>query len=176
MSRKKISLIGGGQIGQILALISAQKQLGDVVILDIPDFEGSVKGKALDLMEMRPLEGYDVNITGTSDYADIADSDVVIITAGVPRKPGMSRDDLLGINLKIISNVAENVEIFPAGLFLQPLGCSHDFKSLGINLKIISNVAENVKKYAPNAFVIVVSNPWMPSSMHFTKFPAFQRI
>ena len=67
MSRKKISLIGGGQIGQILALISAQKQLGDVVILDIPDFEGSVKGKALDLMEMRPLEGYDVNITGTSD-------------------------------------------------------------------------------------------------------------
>ena len=107
MSRKKISLIGGGQIGQILALISAQKQLGDVVILDIPDFEGSVKGKALDLMEMRPLEGYDVNITGTSNYADIADSDVVIITAGIPRKPGMSRDDLLAINVSIVKSCAE---------------------------------------------------------------------
>lgn len=140
MSRKKISLIGGGQIGQILALISAQKQLGDVVILDIPDAEGSVKGKALDLMEMRPLEGYDVNITGTSDYADIADSDVVIITAGVPRKPGMSRDDLLGINLKIISNVAENV-----------------------------------KKYAPNAFVIVVSNPLDAIVYAFYKVSGFSK-
>lgn len=124
MSRRKIALIGGGQIGGILALIATQKELGDVVILDIPDFENPVKGKALDIMELRPHDGYDVNITGTSNYADIAGADVIVITAGVPRKPGMSRDDLLDINLKIIKNVAENV-----------------------------------KKYAPDAFVIVVSNP-----------------
>ncbi len=110
MSRKKIALIGGGQIGGILALIATQKELGDVVILDIPDFENPVKGKALDLMELRPHDGYDVNITGSSNYADIAGADVIVITAGVPRKPGMSRDDLLDINLKIIKNVAANVK------------------------------------------------------------------
>ncbi len=140
MNRKKIALIGGGQIGQVLALIATQKELGDIVILDIPEFEGPVKGKALDLMELRPHEGYDVNITGTSDYADIADSDVVIITAGVARKPGMSRDDLLGINLKIIANVAENV-----------------------------------KQYAPQAFVIVVSNPLDAIVYAFYKLSGFPR-
>lgn len=140
MARKKISLIGGGQIGQILALLAAQKELGDVVILDIPQFEGPVKGKALDLMEMRPLEGVNVDIQGTSNYEDISDSDVVIITAGVPRKPGMSRDDLLEINLKIISDVATNV-----------------------------------KKYAPSAFVIVVSNPLDAIVYAFYKVSGFAK-
>jgi len=108
--RKKIALIGGGQIGQILAMLAAQKELGDIVILDIPDLEGKVKGKALDLMEMAPHGNYDANITGTKDYADIAGSDVIIITAGLPRKPGMSRDDLLDTNIKIITSVAEGVK------------------------------------------------------------------
>jgi malate dehydrogenase len=108
--RKKIALIGGGQIGQILAMLAAQKELGDIVILDIPDLEGPVKGKALDLMEMAPHGNYDANITGTSDYKDIAGSDVVIVTAGLPRKPGMSREDLLDTNIKIITKVAEGVK------------------------------------------------------------------
>jgi malate dehydrogenase len=108
--RKKIALIGGGQIGQILAMLAAQKELGDIVILDIPDLEGPVKGKALDLMEMAPHGNYDANITGTSDYKDIAGADVVIVTAGLPRKPGMSREDLLDTNIKIITKVAEGVK------------------------------------------------------------------
>jgi len=108
--RKKIALIGGGQIGQILAMLAAQKELGDIVILDIPDLEGPVKGKALDLMEMAPHGNYDANITGTSDYKDIAGADVVIVTAGLPRKPGMSREDLLETNIKIITKVAEGVK------------------------------------------------------------------
>jgi len=108
--RKKIALIGGGQIGQILAMLSAQRELGDVTILEIPELEGSAKGKALDLMEMAPHGNYDSNLTGTSDYKDIEGADVVIVTAGKPRSPGMTRDDLLGINIKIISNVAENVK------------------------------------------------------------------
>ena len=108
--RKKIALIGGGQIGQILAMLAAQKELGDIVILDIPDLEGPVKGKALDLMEMAPHGNYDANITGTSDYKDIAGADVVIVTAGLPRKPGMTREDLLDTNIKIITKVAEGVK------------------------------------------------------------------
>ena len=110
MSRKKIALIGGGQIGQILAMLAAEKELGDVVILDIPQLEGPVKGKALDLMEMAPHGNYDANIIGTSDYKDIAGADVVIVTAGLPRKPGMSREDLLDTNIKIISHVAKGVK------------------------------------------------------------------
>lgn len=110
MARKKIALIGGGQIGGILALLTAQKQLGDIVTLDIPQVEGMVKGKMLDIAESRGVGGYDVNMTGTADYADIEGADVVIITAGLPRKPGMSRDDLLDINVKIISNVANEVK------------------------------------------------------------------
>ena len=108
--RKKIALIGGGQIGQILAMLAAQKELGDIVILDIPELEGRVKGKALDLMEMAPHGNYDANIIGTKDYADIAGSDVVIITAGLPRKPGMTREDLLDTNIKIITEVANGVK------------------------------------------------------------------
>lgn len=110
MARKKIALIGGGQIGGILALLAAQKELGDVVMLDIKEKEGMCKGKMLDIAEAAAVLGFDSKITGTSDYADIAGSDVVIVTAGLPRKPGMTRDDLLDINVKIISEVAKNVK------------------------------------------------------------------
>jgi malate dehydrogenase len=108
--RNKISLIGAGNIGGELAMELARRELGDVVLLDIPDKAGVAKGKALDISQTLALEGYDSSVTGTSDYADTANSDVVIVTAGVPRKPGMSRDDLLSINLKIIRNVAENLK------------------------------------------------------------------
>ena len=108
--RPKIALVGAGQIGGIMALLCAQKELGDVVLLDIPRMEGQAKGKALDIMQGRPVDGYDAQVTGTSDYADIAGAEVVIVTAGVPRKPGMSRDDLLDINLKIIRDVAANLK------------------------------------------------------------------
>ena len=108
--RKKIAIIGGGQIGQILAMLSAQKELGDVVILDIPEYENPVKGKAMDLMHMAPHGNYDSHVRGTSDYKDIKGADVVIVTAGVPRKPGMSREDLLETNLKIIREVAKGVK------------------------------------------------------------------
>ena len=124
MARKKIALIGGGQIGGNLALIATEKELGDIVIYDIPNAEGMIKGKALDISQLAPLDGFDSNIIGTSKPEDLKDSDVVIITAGIPRKPGMNREDLLGINVKIITDVANNI-----------------------------------KTYAPNAFVIVVSNP-----------------
>ncbi|GIS56986.1 MAG: hypothetical protein CM1200mP1_09240 [Candidatus Neomarinimicrobiota bacterium] len=110
MSRPKIGLIGGGQIGGNLALISAQKKLGDVLIFDIPNVEGMVKGKALDLMQLRPHDGYDSNITGTSNWDDLKNVDVFIITAGLPRKPGMNREDLLKINLGIMKNVANNIK------------------------------------------------------------------
>ncbi|MCK4931519.1 MAG: malate dehydrogenase [Candidatus Aminicenantes bacterium] len=108
--RKKIALIGGGQIGQILAMLAAQKEMGDIVVLDIPDYVNPVKGKALDLMEMAPHGNYDANITGTSDYKDIQGSDVVIITAGKPRQAGMTREDLLSTNIKIISAVANGIK------------------------------------------------------------------
>ena len=110
MGRKKITLIGGGQIGGNLALLAAQKELGDVVIFDIPQSEGMVKGKALDLMQLRPHDGYDSNITGTSNWEDVKGTDVFIITAGIPRKPGMNREDLLGINLGIMKDVAQNIK------------------------------------------------------------------
>jgi malate dehydrogenase len=107
-SRKKISVIGAGFVGSTCAHWAAQKELGDVVLLDIN--EGSAKGKALDLFEASPVEGFDSNVTGTSSYADIADSDIVIITAGIPRKPGMSRDDLLATNAKIMKSVCNGVK------------------------------------------------------------------
>ncbi|MDZ7372734.1 MAG: malate dehydrogenase [candidate division KSB1 bacterium] len=110
MGRKKIALIGGGQIGGIAALLLAQKELGDVVILDIPEKENFVKGKALDIQESTPIGNYDCKLTATSKYEDVAGADVTIITAGVPRKPGMSREDLLEVNLKIISDVAANLK------------------------------------------------------------------
>jgi len=108
--RKKIALIGGGQIGQILAMLAAQKEMGDIVVLDTPDYVNPVKGKALDLMEMAPHGNYDANITGTSDYADIAGADVCIITAGKPRQAGMTREDLLNTNIKIINDVANGIK------------------------------------------------------------------
>ncbi len=108
MSRKKIALIGGGQIGGTLAHLVATKELGDVVLFDI--MEGLPQGKSLDLSQAGPIEGFDAKLKGTNSYADIAGADVVIVTAGVPRKPGMSRDDLLGINLKVMSAVGEGIK------------------------------------------------------------------
>tara|TARA_Y100000748_G_scaffold44767_2_gene33378 strand:+ start:862 stop:1797 length:936 start_codon:yes stop_codon:yes gene_type:complete len=140
MDRKKITLIGGGQIGGNLALIAAQKELGDILIFDIPQAEGMVKGKALDLMQLRPHDGYDVNIRGSSDWKKISDTDVFIITAGLPRKPGMNREDLLEINLKIITDVAKNI-----------------------------------KQYAPNAFVIMISNPLDAMVYAFYKVSGFPK-
>ncbi len=122
MARPKIALIGAGQIGGTLAHLAALKELGDVVLFDIA--EGTPQGKALDLAESGPSEGFDAALTGTNDYADIAGADVCIVTAGVPRKPGMSRDDLLGINLKVMKSVGEGIA-----------------------------------QYAPNAFVICITNP-----------------
>ena len=108
--KKKIGLIGGGQIGGNLALLAVQKNLGDVVLFDIPAAEGLVKGKALDINQLSAVDGYDCRVTGSTDWKDVAGSDVVIITAGVPRKPGMSREDLLDINLKIMKDVAANIK------------------------------------------------------------------
>ena len=106
--KKKISLIGAGQIGGTLAHIISIKELGDVVLFDVA--EGVAKGKALDIAQSASVDGFDINLKGTSNYEDIKDSDVIIVTAGVPRKPGMKRDDLLGTNLKIIKQVAEGVK------------------------------------------------------------------
>ena len=106
--RKKISLIGAGQIGGTLAHIIALKNLADVVLFDVA--EGLAKGKALDIAQSSGVSGFDINLSGTNNYKDIKNSDVIIITAGVPRKPGMTRDDLLGINLKIIKEVAEGIK------------------------------------------------------------------
>ncbi len=108
--RAKISVIGGGNVGASCALWAASKELGDIVVLDIPDAEGMVKGKMLDLAQCGPMERFDCNITGTADYADIAGSDVVVVTAGIPRKPGMSRDDLIATNVKIVKSVSENIK------------------------------------------------------------------
>ena len=108
MGRKKIALIGAGNIGGTLALLAAQKELGDVVLFDV--VEGVPQGKALDLSQVGPIAGFDAKITGSNDYADIAGADVIIVTAGVARKPGMSRDDLLGINLKVMKAVGEGIK------------------------------------------------------------------
>ena len=108
--RKKIALIGGGQIGQNLAMLAAMKELGDIVVLDIGDFVNPIKGKALDLMEMAPHGNYDANIVGTGDYKDIEGADVVIITAGKPRVAGMTREDLLATNIAIIKDVANGIK------------------------------------------------------------------
>ncbi len=108
MPRRKIALIGGGQIGGTLAHLVALKELGDVVLFDI--VEGLPQGKSLDLAQAGPIEGFDARLKGTNSYADIAGADVVIVTAGVPRKPGMSRDDLLGINLKVMAAVGDGIK------------------------------------------------------------------
>lgn len=122
MSRPKIALIGAGQIGGTLALLAAAKNLGDVVLFDV--MEGIPQGKALDLSQMGAVEGFSSTIKGTNDYADIKGANICIVTAGLPRKPGMSRDDLVAVNTDIISKVAEGI-----------------------------------KKNAPDAFVIVITNP-----------------
>ena len=122
MKRTKIALIGSGQIGGTLAHLVGLKELGDIVLFDIAD--GIPQGKALDIAESSPISTFDTNIIGTSSYEDIKDSDVCIVTAGVPRKPGMSRDDLLSINLRVMKSVGEGI-----------------------------------KKYAPNSFVICITNP-----------------
>ncbi|MGG3918669.1 malate dehydrogenase [Parageobacillus thermoglucosidasius] len=109
MKRKKISIIGAGFTGATTAFILAQKELGDIVLVDIPQLENPTKGKALDMLESSPVLGFDANIIGTSDYADTADSDIVIITAGIARKPGMSRDDLVTTNQKIMKQVTKEV-------------------------------------------------------------------
>jgi malate dehydrogenase len=107
MGRKKITIVGAGNVGATAAHWAAEKELGDIVLVDI--VEGMPQGKALDLMESRPVEGFDVNITGTNDYEETSDSDLVIITSGLPRKPGMSRDDLLQKNKEIVSSVTRSV-------------------------------------------------------------------
>jgi malate dehydrogenase len=122
MARKKIALIGAGQIGGTLALLSGIKELGDIVLFDIA--EGVPQGKALDLAQTGPVEGYDAKLVGTNEYAPIEGADVVIVTAGSPRKPGMSRDDLLDINMKVMNQVGDGI-----------------------------------KTYAPDAFVICITNP-----------------
>ena len=109
MRRAKISIIGAGNVGATCAHWAAAKELGDIVLVDIPETKGMPAGKALDLFEATPIEGVDVRITGATDYAPTKDSDVVIVTAGIPRKPGMSRDDLIATNTGIVKQVAENV-------------------------------------------------------------------
>ena len=108
MARRKIALIGAGMIGGTLAHLAAMREMGDIVLFDIA--EGIPQGKALDIAQAGPVDGFDATLKGTSDYADIAGADVCIVTAGVPRKPGMSRDDLLGINLKVMKAVGEGIK------------------------------------------------------------------
>ena len=116
MARPKIALIGAGQIGGTLAHLAAMKELGDVLLFDIA--EGTPQGKALDIAESGPVAGFDAKLKGTQDYADIAGADVCIVTAGVPRKPGMSRDDLLGINLKVMKSVGEGIKAHAPDAFV----------------------------------------------------------
>src|ERR1700741_3641521 len=116
MARKKIALIGAGNIGGTLALLAAQKELGDVVLFDV--VEGVPQGKALDLMQARACDNFDARVIGTNKYDEVAGADVVIVTAGVPRKPGMSREDLLGVNIKIMRDVAGNVKEKCPGAFV----------------------------------------------------------
>ncbi|CAH1204666.1 MULTISPECIES: malate dehydrogenase [Paenibacillus] len=110
IKRYKITVVGAGFTGATTALMLAQKELGNVVLLDIPQLENPTKGKALDMLEAAPVQKFDSQITGTSDYEDAADSDIVIITAGIARKPGMSRDDLVNTNAGIVKSVCENIK------------------------------------------------------------------
>lgn len=118
IKRRKISVIGSGFTGATTALMVAQKELGDVVLLDIPEMEGSTKGKALDMLQSTPVQGVDSRIIGTVDYEDTRDSDVVVITAGIARKPGMSRDDLVGTNAKIMKAVAKQVAKYSPNCYI----------------------------------------------------------
>lgn len=109
MTKRKISIIGAGNTGSTLAFLIAERELADVVLIDQPKNEGQVKGKALDILESSPIYGFDVNVFGSVAYSDIKDSDIVVITAGVPRKPGMSRDDLVKINEKVMEEVTTEI-------------------------------------------------------------------
>jgi malate dehydrogenase len=116
MARNKIALVGAGQIGGTLALLAGLKELGDVVLIDIA--EGIPQGKALDLAEAAPIEGFDGAMTGSNDFAALAGADVIIVTAGIARKPGMSRDDLISINAKVVRSVGENIKKHAPGAFV----------------------------------------------------------
>lgn len=109
LNRKKVSVIGGGFTGATTAFLLAQKELGDIVLVDIPQMENPTKGKALDMLEASPVQGFDAKITGTANYEDTKDSDIVVITAGIARKPGMSRDDLVQTNQKIMKSVTQEI-------------------------------------------------------------------
>src|SRR5438093_716467 len=109
MARKKITVVGAGNVGATLAQRLAEMELGDLVVVDIPETQGMPSGKALDITESAPIYGYDVKVTGATEYGPTAGSDIVVITAGLPRKPGMSRDDLLNTNAGIVKGVTENV-------------------------------------------------------------------
>jgi malate dehydrogenase len=116
--RRKIAVIGAGFTGATAALMLAQKELGDVILVDIPSQSDPVKGKALDMLEAGPVQGFNSNIIGTSNYEDILDADLVLITAGIPRKPGMSRDDLVSTNAKIIKQVSENIKKYAPSSYI----------------------------------------------------------
>lgn len=133
ITRKKISIVGSGFTGATTALMIAQKELGDIVLVDIPNMEKPTQGKALDMLESSPVQGFDADIIGTSNYEEIKHSDLVIVTAGIARKPGMSRDDLVNTN---------------AG--------------------IMKSVAKEIKQHAPDAFILVLSNP--VDAMTYTLF------
>ncbi|CEG28177.1 malate dehydrogenase [Bacillus sp. B-jedd] len=118
LKRKKISVIGGGFTGATTAFLLAQKELGDVVLVDIPQMENPTKGKALDMLQAGPVQGFDANVTGTASYEDTKDSDIIVITAGIARKPGMSRDDLVQTNQKIMKSVAQEVVKYSPDCFI----------------------------------------------------------
>ena len=107
--RNKITIVGAGMVGSSCAAWLAERELGDIVLVDIPETGDMPKGKALDLLQTGPVVGYDTRITGTNSYADTANSDVVVVTAGVPRKPGMTREDLVGINTRVVRSVASQI-------------------------------------------------------------------
>ena len=140
MARKKIALIGAGQIGGNLALMAAQKELGDIVLFDV--VEGVPQGKALDIMQSRACDGYDARITGTNKYDEVAGADVVIVTAGIPRKPGMSREDLLGVNLKIMKDVASNLKDRCPGAFV--IVISNPLDAMVFAMKQITGFAKHM--------------------------------
>ena len=118
MKRHRIALVGAGQIGGTLALLAGLKELGDIVLVDVPQVEGMPQGKSLDIAQAGPIEGYDAAVKGATDYAAVAGADVVIVTAGVPRKPGMSRDDLIGINAGVMQTVGAAIKTHAPGAFV----------------------------------------------------------
>ena len=140
MARKKIALIGAGQIGGNLALLAAQKELGDIVLFDV--VEGTPQGKALDIMQARAADGFDARITGTNKYDEVAGADVVIVTAGIPRKPGMSREDLMAVNIRIIRDVATNLKEKCPNAFV--IVISNPLDAMVYAMKQITGFAKNM--------------------------------